>query len=139
MNFQDFQDGYLFPELEISEQREKVVQPEHDYETSTLLDQVVSNEIDHQPITIIADRLNEDQLAFIDADEWWKIEWQDMPEFIQQDAMPHKSLIVHFRVQDDVDSFMKLIEQRITTLTKSIWFPEKKRRESRYYAYVDEE
>ena len=36
------------------------------------------------------------QLAFFDKDEYWKEHWQDMPEFIQNDLMPWKTLQVHF-------------------------------------------
>lgn len=50
-------------------------------------------------------------------------EWKDMPEFIQEDLQPYKSVIVHFENKADLDSFSKLIEQKITYKTKSIWFP----------------
>ena len=46
-----------------------------------------------------------------------------MPEFIQKDLTSEKSIIVHFRNKDDRDAFSKLVEQKITYKTQSIWFP----------------
>jgi len=51
-------------------------------------------------------------------------EWQDMPEFDQEDLTPHRTLFVHFRNDQDYDTFLKLVEQTGTDKTKSIWFPE---------------
>lgn len=56
-------------------------------------------------------------------EEEWKQHWQDMPEFIQKDLTSEKSIIVHFRNKDDRDAFSKLVEQKITYKTQSIWFP----------------
>jgi hypothetical protein len=57
-----------------------------------------------------------------DDEEVWKEEWQDMPEFIQEDLTPLKSLVVHFQTRQDRDAFSKLIGQKITYKTKSIWY-----------------
>lgn len=51
-------------------------------------------------------------------------EWAGMPEFVQEDKTSFRSVIVHFKSQDDVDAFAELIEQRLTDKTKSVWFPE---------------
>lgn len=75
------------------------------------------------------------QMAFIDFDEWWKVEWQGMPEFVQGDLTSWKSLYVHFESREDLMEFAKLVEQPMTGETKSIWFPQKSRvmlREKRY-------
>jgi hypothetical protein len=53
---------------------------------------------------------------------WWK-EWQGMPEFIQDDLGPVQSVVVHFATLQDVADFAKLIEQKITRRTRSVWFP----------------
>lgn len=65
------------------------------------------------------------QSELFDADEFrlWRDEWKDMPEFVQEDLSPFKSLTVHFATLDDLKAFGKLIEQKITTDTRSIWFP----------------
>jgi len=90
-------------------------------------------------VDIVDDRLNPDQLAFIDFDEWWKIEWQGMPEFVQDDNLPCKTLVVNFPCRDDMVAFAELIGQRITADTPSVWFPKKDRVRRIDVAYIDEE
>ncbi len=59
-------------------------------------------------------------------DEIWKKEWQNMPEFIQEDQKALFSLLVNFENIQDLYDFAKLIGQpRITYRTKSTWWPEK--------------
>ena len=50
-------------------------------------------------------------------------EWVGMPEFIQENKMPMKTIFVHFADQKGVDSFSGLIKQKISPLTKSVWYP----------------
>lgn len=129
-----FTDGWLFDEL--SEQQESSAeQTEID---SAMLDAVASESICEHDISIVSDRLNEAQMSFVDADEWWKAEWKDMPEFIQADFMPVKTVYVHFRTIDDMNDFAALVGQKIAQSTKSIWFPIKERRKSCELGYVDE-
>lgn len=66
------------------------------------------------------------QAALFDVDEFerWRDEWQGMPEFIQEDLMPMRSLVVHFSCRSDIQAFSELIGQSIKFKTKSIWFPE---------------
>ena len=54
---------------------------------------------------------------------YWKPEWRDMPEFTQGITEPKKSLTVHFRDHKDMDEFAKMIDQRITPKTVSLWYP----------------
>tara|TARA_Y100000310_G_scaffold86034_1_gene82857 strand:+ start:130 stop:726 length:597 start_codon:yes stop_codon:yes gene_type:complete len=49
-------------------------------------------------------------------------EWEGMPEFNQEDLMISRQLIVRFKSQEDVDAFAKLIDQKITDKTKSVWY-----------------
>jgi hypothetical protein len=67
-------------------------------------------------------------------------EWKGMPEFDAQDPCFRK-IVVNFDSQHDVDAFANLLAQDITEKTKSIWFPEKERRdlESVRWADTDEE
>jgi len=51
-------------------------------------------------------------------------EWAGMPEFVQEDKTAFRSVIVHFKTQDDVDAFAELIQQKLTEKTKIVWFPE---------------
>ena len=70
-------------------------------------------------------------------EEDWKKEWQDMPEFIQEDLTPHQQIIISFESDNDVKDFAKLINQKLTYKTKSIWFPETQRGKFKDYSYVD--
>ena len=56
--------------------------------------------------------------------EWWEEEWKGMPEFVQPDAKPLKTLYVHFESYEDVQRFAELVGQRLTMKTLSIWYPE---------------
>ena len=67
----------------------------------------------------------------------WKKEWQGMPEFIQEDINPIRSITIHFLTSENVESFAKLIDQKITKDTKYLYFP-KEKRISRNKIYVDE-
>jgi hypothetical protein len=58
-----------------------------------------------------------------DGVEEWKKYWKGMPEFVQEDNPPYKRLILSFRNKEDYEEFAKLIEQKLTEKTKSIWFP----------------
>jgi len=49
-------------------------------------------------------------------------EWDGMPEFKQEDLMG-RSIIVHFKNNEDILAFAKLVEQNITGKTKYIWYP----------------
>lgn len=78
------------------------------------------------------------QLAFIDVDEWWKIEWQDMPEYRQDNAPPFKSLNIHFLTRDDMTMFAEIIGQKLTSETRAIWYPQMHRKTLMNLFYVDE-
>ena len=56
-------------------------------------------------------------------DEIWRREWKDMPEFIQEDLHPFRSITVHFRNKKDMEEFAELVEQGITVRTQSIYYP----------------
>jgi len=51
-------------------------------------------------------------------------EWAGMPEFDQRDKTAFRTLPVHFKDQEALDEFAKLIGQTITPQTRFIWFPE---------------
>jgi len=53
----------------------------------------------------------------------WEKEWQDMPEFVQKDLTPYKSIKVHFETQADMLEFAKLVGQNIHYTTQSVWYP----------------
>jgi len=72
-----------------------------------------------------AEKSNGEQATLFDLDELqeYKKEWRDMPEFIQEDLTSEFEIIVHFKNREDMAAFSKLIEQTITGLTRSIWYP----------------
>jgi hypothetical protein len=50
-------------------------------------------------------------------------EWVGMPEFVQEEKQPYKTLIIRFESESDYQDFAKLIGQKLTPKTKSIWHP----------------
>ena len=66
-----------------------------------------------------------EQQFLFDTDEYvtWKEEWRDMPEFMQEDRTPWKSMPVHFKSKEDLIAFAKLVGQPITPETRSVWYP----------------
>lgn len=53
-------------------------------------------------------------------------EWAGMPEFNNIDKTSYRHVIVHFDDQDAVEKFFKVIGQKDTGNTKSIWYPPQK-------------
>lgn len=49
--------------------------------------------------------------------------WKGMPEFIQPEAGPIKSLTVNFATKEDMHKFSKMIGQKVTAQTRSVWYP----------------
>ncbi len=81
------------------------------------------------------------QLSLIDGfelQEQWQEEWQDMPEFIQEDLEPVKTLFVHFEDLKDLKEFSKAVDQKVSEATKSIWFPKADYIKPSNYVYTDE-
>lgn len=65
-------------------------------------------------------------------------EWKDMPEFIQEKQEPFSKIIVRFDNEDDLNEFAKLIGQKLTPKTKSIWHPKLVRGINSNKRYIDE-
>jgi hypothetical protein len=68
----------------------------------------------------------------------WRKEWQDMPEFFQEDLTPYRVLNLRFRCEEDVQEFAKLVEQVITPKQKALWFPHAEFRRASHLRWVDE-
>lgn len=60
---------------------------------------------------------------FNDIENEWQKEWKDMPEFVQNKKEPYSKIIIRFENENDLQEFAKLINQKLTKKTKSIWFP----------------
>jgi len=61
--------------------------------------------------------------SLLDLPEPWEEHWQNMPEFIQKEQTPWKTIHVHFKSKEDMLEFSKLVKQKITERTKFIWYP----------------
>jgi hypothetical protein len=57
------------------------------------------------------------------APETWQGNWQGMPEFIQRDLSPKRTIKVHFNSEKHVERFAELIGQDIYDSQKFVWFP----------------
>lgn len=53
----------------------------------------------------------------------YDVHWQGMPMFEQFNQVPVKQLIVSFACTADIEVFSRAVDQKVTMLTKSIWFP----------------
>lgn len=65
-------------------------------------------------------------------------EWFGMPEFVQEKQKPFAQIICRFETQEDLDAFAKLIGQKLTPKTKSIWHPFKSHWGAEQKRWVDE-
>ena len=68
----------------------------------------------------------------------WKEEWTGMPEYIQEKQEPFSKIIFRFKNQDDLNKFSEIIGQKLTSKTKSAWFPELNRGVNSKKRYIDE-
>lgn len=66
----------------------------------------------------------------------WKKHWKEMPEFIQENNPPYRSVKVKFKTKEIYDSFVKLLNQNMTQRTKSIWYPEAKASDIFKYRWI---
>lgn len=68
----------------------------------------------------------------------WEQEWEDMPEFIQEDKEPLQKIVLNFEFYEDVKEFGILIGQNVSPRTNSLWFPKQERIEPKNFLYVNE-
>lgn len=53
----------------------------------------------------------------------WVDEWKEMPEFDQKAQRPFSKIVFRFETEEDLNAFSKLIGQKLTSKTKSAWYP----------------
>lgn len=68
----------------------------------------------------------------------WKEEWEGMPEFVQEDSAPYRTIQMHFRNEAHIREFAELLGQNITEKTKSMWHPKLERQNHDDLRYIDE-
>lgn len=81
--------------------------------------------------------MKQEFLFEIEAD--WEREWKGMPEYVNEDLPPVKSLQVHFRTKEEYMEFVELVNQRMTMKTKYIWYPCQQKANNEQYRWVNEE
>lgn len=82
--------------------------------------------------------MSKEMLSLFEVDQEWREHWQGMPEYVTEDLTPHRSIIVHFETAEDVEAFAELIQQRLTTKTKFVWYPATTLKRLVELRYVDE-
>ena len=70
--------------------------------------------------------------------EWWEDDWGGMPELVQDDLSPFRTIMLHFKNREDMELFEKLVDQKIYRETKSIWYPKVKIERYINKQYIDE-
>ena len=79
-----------------------------------------------------------DQLFAAEADP--SALWQNMPEFNQPNAWAFRSIMVHFKNQEAVDEFVRILDRKdVTPVTKFIWFPPEPKLSYMHDSYVTED
>jgi hypothetical protein len=65
--------------------------------------------------------------------------WEGMPEFEQPKQKEFAKIIVRLDSQEDLDEFARLIGQKLTPKTKSIWHPQLVRGKHSNKRWIDED
>ena len=50
-------------------------------------------------------------------------EWQQMPEFVQEKQAPFACINFRFENEHDLHEFAEIVGQKLTSKTKSAWYP----------------
>jgi len=66
---------------------------------------------------------SEEQDNLFEVDPDWKDNWQGMPEYSHEKLEPWQSIYVHFKTQEDRQTFATLVGQALHSNTKFIWHP----------------
>ena len=65
-------------------------------------------------------------------------EWVGMPEFKMEKQRPLSKITGRLETEEDLQEFAKLIGQKVTPKTKSIWHPHKPHKSGLVRRWVDE-
>lgn len=75
----------------------------------------------------------------VDVNSKWKEHWIDMPEYIQNEEHPFRTVHFHFENEKDYQDFSSLIDQELTEKTNSIWHPKRNITKNMLLRWVDKE
>ncbi len=67
--------------------------------------------------------MGDKNMKLFEEPEKWKEHWVGMPEFVQGKQKPYAQIIIRFEDEQALQDFAKLINQKLTKKTKSIWHP----------------
>lgn len=73
-----------------------------------------------------------------DVNSRWKEHWKEMPEFVQEENPPFRTVHMKFRNENHYQEFAKRIGQDLTDKTKSIWYPELETTANRLLRWVED-
>ena len=76
--------------------------------------------------------------GLFEIDSFWEKEWKDMPEFVQENKTPFRTIKVHFMCYEDVKTFEKLIQQKIGRKQQYLYYPPQIKQISKDKRYIDE-
>ena len=71
--------------------------------------------------------------------EGWRKHWKGMPEYKQDHKKAYKTIYVHFRNEDDYEDFQKLVGQKLSEKTKTIWHPKLEVTKNSLLRWVEED
>lgn len=91
---------------------------------------------DEEPASL-GDFLGDDGIQL--PDEPWKEHWGGMPDYEQEENKPYKTIYVHFRSEEDYQEFARMIGQKLTEKTKTIWHPKLDRTANALLRWIEEE
>ena len=80
--------------------------------------------------TINIDKVSNNIFMILDGDDATPYDWDDMPEFVQEEEKWHDEVSVRFKTQEDLEKFARLIGQPNL-------IPRKKRRKTCWYPAYD--
>lgn len=66
-------------------------------------------------------------------------EWAGMPSFEMDNRKAHRTIIMHFRDQQAVDTFCRLLDQPIPATAKFAWFPQREYESHEDMRYASDE
>jgi hypothetical protein len=66
-------------------------------------------------------------------------DWDDMPEFVQNDKQPYAEMTIRFRSEEDLREFAEMIEQNnLSKRTKALWYPALDRTENSLLRFMED-
>lgn len=82
---------------------------------------------------------NNCNMNLIETKSFYEEQWVGMPEFIQEKKEPYTKIIIRVDNESNLDELSKLLGQKLTPKTKSIWFPFKSHfRETKQPKWISE-